>query len=100
MNAMNSKAVANIRETIPKRGTAAPANSPPPPPPNFLEAPRAVKKTWLLCLFLFCIRAIPVQSQTAVPTATSAPPAAQFVDDVCVSVKEVIQHTQSEADDG
>ena len=33
---------------------------------NFLEARRAVKKTLLLCAFLFCILAMPVQSQTAI----------------------------------
>ena len=31
MNVMNNKAVANIKEASPKRGPAAPANSPPPP---------------------------------------------------------------------
>ena len=68
MNAMNSKAAMNIKEASPKRGPAAPANSPP-PPRIFLELAGMVKKTSLLCLFLFCILALPVQSQaTPVPT--------------------------------
>ena len=37
MNTMNSKAAMNIKDAIPKRGTAAPVNSPPPPPRIFLE---------------------------------------------------------------
>ena len=37
MNAMNSKAVMNIEKCHPKRGTAAPVNSPPPPPRIFLR---------------------------------------------------------------
>ena len=39
MNTLNNKVVMNTIEAIPKRGTAAPVNSPPtppPPPPNFL----------------------------------------------------------------
>ncbi len=35
MNTMNSKVAVNREEAIPKRGTAAPVNSPPPPPPEF-----------------------------------------------------------------
>ena len=73
MNILNNKAVANVREASPKRRPAAPVNSP--PPPNFLETRRAVKKTLLLCLFLFCILAIPVQSQSA--TATPVAPTQQ-----------------------
>ncbi len=72
MNILNNKAVMNIEKCQPKRGPAAPVNSPPPPPPNFLEARRAVKKTLLLCVFLFCILALPVQSQSA--TATPVAP--------------------------
>ncbi len=34
---INNKAVMNIKEAIPKRGTAAPVNPPPPPPRIFLE---------------------------------------------------------------
>ena len=42
-----------------------------------------------------------IRTFTAVVAALAivAPPAAQFVDDVCVSVEEVIEHTQG-ADDG
>ncbi len=36
MNAMNSKAVMNIKDASPKRGAAAPVN-PPPPPRIFLK---------------------------------------------------------------
>ena len=80
MNVMNNKAMMNIKEASPKRGPAAPVNSPPPPPPpNFLGARRMVKKTLLLCLlFLFCIIALPVQSQAPVPTQ---PPTGDQPDD-------------------
>ncbi len=70
MKPMNNKVAMNTIEASPKRGTAAPANLPP-PPPNFLGARRMVKKTLLLCTFLFCILAIPVQSQA--PTQATDP---------------------------
>lgn len=43
-----------------------------------------------------------IRTLTAVVAALAiaAPPAAQFVDDVCVSIEEVIEHTGSESDDG
>lgn len=42
-----------------------------------------------------------IRTVTAVVAALVivAPPAAQFVDDVCVSVEEVIHHTQAAVDD-
>ncbi len=60
MNAMNSKASGEWRRLLI-----------PPPPPNFLGARRAMKKTWLLCVFLFCILALPVQSQALLPALTN-----------------------------
>ena len=71
MNVMNNKAVMNIEKCQPKRGAAALVNSPP-PPRIFLERAGMVKKTLLLCVFLFAILALPVQSQTAVPTPPPA----------------------------
>ena len=70
MKSMNNKAVMNTADASPKRGTAAPLNFAP-PPPNFLGARRMVKHTWLLCLFLFGIIALPVQSQTLLPLLTN-----------------------------
>ena len=62
MKPMNNEAMINKKT---QAGTAAPFNFA--PPPNFLEAHRSVKHTWLLCLFLTSIIAMPVQSQTAIP---------------------------------
>lgn len=38
-----------------------------------------------------------IRTLTAVVAALAiAPPAAQFIDDVCVSIEEVIEHTESD----
>ncbi len=83
MNILNNKAVMNIEKCQPKRGPAAPVNSPP-PPRIFLEHAGMVKKTLLLCLlFLLCIIALPVQSQTPAPTVPARldnPTAADLAD--------------------